>query len=254
MAATRRQKAGFAAALTAACAVAAPLTITREGVKTDGKGNAVAYIDRAGKGQPVTLCFGQTGFVHLPNGHLIEVRLGAKVPMADCTYFLEEREKEDALPIYRITPAIAEYPHTWGAMITFAHNFNVETYRRSSMARLFAAGHWREGCDALLAYDQGTVRGRRMVLSWLVKARKRERGPVFSTTRHEAPGSRIRRAGPRLRAPACRTDARRSPALLPDDAPEPGAAPGRALARAQPWKEPLPMTAAASTPTGETPS
>jgi hypothetical protein len=141
--------------------------------------------------------------------------------MADCTYFLEEREKEDALPIYRITPAIAEYPHTWGAMITFAHNFNVETYRRSSMARLFAAGHWREGCDALLAYDKGTVRGRRWCCPGWSRRESGSGRPVFSTTRHETPGSRIRRAGPRLRAPACWTDARRSPALLPDDAPEP---------------------------------
>jgi hypothetical protein len=44
------------------------------------------------------------------------------------------------------------------------------------MARLFAAGHWREGCDKPCSlYDKGTVRGRRTVLSWLVAARERER-------------------------------------------------------------------------------
>jgi lysozyme len=175
MAATNRQKAGFAALLASACAIAAPLTVQREGMPTDGKGNAVTYIDRIGRGKPPTLCFGQTGFVRLPNGHLIEVKLGVKVPVAWCTIFLTEREQADALAIYRITPGIAQYPHTWGAMITFAHNFNVPTYRRSSMARLFAAGRWRDGCDKLPLYNKGTVRGRLTVLPGLVAARERER-------------------------------------------------------------------------------
>lgn len=175
MAATNRQKAGFAAALALALATAAPLTMQREGLPTDGKGNAIAYIDKVGRGKPPTLCFGQTGFVRLPNGHLIEVKLGVRVPVSTCTYFLDERQRQDALPIYRTTPTLALYPHSWGAMITFAHNFNVATYRRSSMARLFAAGRWREGCDALLRYDKGTVRGRLVQLPGLVAARRRER-------------------------------------------------------------------------------
>lgn len=166
---------GFAVALAAACAVAAPLTIKREGMPVDRKGDAVAYVDRAGRGQPITICNGQTGYVRTPEGRLIQVRLGLTFPASHCRVLLEAREHDDALPIYRITPEIARYPHTWGAMITFAHNFNVETYRRSSMARLFAQGRWREGCDALLAYNKGTVRGRRVVLDWLVKARRRER-------------------------------------------------------------------------------
>jgi hypothetical protein len=51
MAATRRQKAGFAARSPAACADRGSAHDQREGVKTDGKGNAVAYIDRIGKGK-----------------------------------------------------------------------------------------------------------------------------------------------------------------------------------------------------------
>lgn len=174
MATTRRQKGAIAAALAAACAIAAPLTVQREGLPTDKKGNAVTYIDRAGRGKPPTLCFGQTGFVRMPDGRLIQIRLGVTVPVSTCTYFLREREDKDALAIYRITPAIAQYPHTWGAMITFSHNFNVPTYARSSMARLFAQGRWREGCKALPLYNKGTVNGRLTVLPGLVSARQRE--------------------------------------------------------------------------------
>lgn len=175
MAATNRQKAGFAALLACACAVAAPLTIQREGMPVNKKGEAVAYVDRIGRGHPITICFGQTGLVRTPDGRLIQVKLGLTFPVSHCQTLLEEREGDDALPIYRITPPIAQYPHTWGAMITFAHNFNVETYRRSSMARLFAAGRWREGCNALPLYNKGTVGRRLVVLPGLVKARERER-------------------------------------------------------------------------------
>jgi hypothetical protein len=110
------RKAAIPAAVLAAAALAAhfaePQTERFEGVKSDGHGNAVSYVDRLGKGQPVTMCFGQTGFIKAPNGHLIKVTLGLKFPIAHCRKVLEENELGYAIPIWRVTPGIADYPHT----------------------------------------------------------------------------------------------------------------------------------------------
>jgi lysozyme len=173
------RQAAIPAAVLAAAALAAhfaePQTERFEGVKSDGHGNAVSYVDRLGKGQPVTMCFGQTGFIKAPNGHLIKVTLGLKFPIAHCRKVLEENELGYAIPIWRVTPGIADYPHTWSAAIDFVHNFNIRVYARSSIAREFNAGHWLAGCDRFLPYNKGTVRGRLVVLPGLDDRRHRNR-------------------------------------------------------------------------------
>lgn len=163
------------AAAAAAAHFAAPLTMASEGAPHDRQGNAVSYIDRLGRGQPPTICFGNTGLVHAPDGKLLRVKLGMKFPLSHCSKLLAEREQDDAIPIWRVTPGIAQYPRCWGAVIDFTHNFNLGVYQRSSIAREFGRGHWRAGADAFLLYNKGTVNGRRTVLPGLKTRREKER-------------------------------------------------------------------------------
>jgi lysozyme len=171
--------AAIPAAVLAAAALAmqfaAPNTMRSEGVPTDGKGNAVAYVDRLGRRQPITICFGQTGFVRSPSGELVQVKLGMKFPLSHCRKILEESELGYTIPIWRVTPGIAAFPHSWAAAIDFVHNFNIGVYARSSIAREFNAGHWLAGCDRFLPYNKGTVRGRLVVLPGLADRRRRNR-------------------------------------------------------------------------------
>jgi lysozyme len=170
---------GVPAAILAAAMVAAhyaaPTTMKREGAPSDGHGNAVAYVDRLGKGKPITICFGQTGFVRTPDGRLVKVALGMKFPISHCRVLLEESELNWAIQVWRVRPEIAAYPHTWAAAIDFVHNFNIRVYAVSSIDREFKAGRWLAGCDRFLPYNKGTVHGRKVVLPGLVGRRKENR-------------------------------------------------------------------------------
>lgn len=172
-------KVGVPLAVLAMAAVAVdyslPNTMRHEGAPHDGHGNAVAYVDRAGRGKPITICFGQTGMVRAPDGRLVKVTLGLKFPMSHCRKILKESELEWAIQVWRITPGVADYPHTWAAAIDFVHNFNARVYARSSIAREFNAGRWLVGCDRFLLYNKGTVRGRLTVLPGLVDRRRGNR-------------------------------------------------------------------------------
>jgi lysozyme len=169
----------------AATQYAAPRTMAAEGVPNDGHGNAVAWVDQLGRGQPPTICFGQTGLVRAPGGKLVQVKLGLKFPISHCSVLLEETALPNAIGIWRATPTISAWPRCWGEMIDFTHNFNVDVYASSSIAREFNQGHWAAGADALLLYNKGTVNGKKTVLPGLVKRRANERADCLAEFNHQ---------------------------------------------------------------------
>jgi lysozyme len=132
---TPRQKAGAAtAAILAACAICAPLTIRSEGEVRK------AYRD------PVripTQCIGHTG---------PDVIMGTTATAEQCRKWLTQDQGIAAEGVLRCVPRISERLSTFAAAVDFSFNAGVRTFCKSSMARLFNQGRWAEGCQAFLLY------------------------------------------------------------------------------------------------------
>lgn len=164
---TNRKAGPIAAAIVAAIAIVAPLTMTSEGKKN------VAYSDRISGTHPATSCFGHTGR---------EVRVGVRYTDAQCEVQLSGDMTRHAQGVYDCTPQIADNIRAFAAATDLAFNLGVHAYCHSTAARRFALRDWAGGCDALGSYF--TVNGRRVsgyikaggqVRAGLVTRRDRER-------------------------------------------------------------------------------
>lgn len=89
----------------------------------------------------MTVCYGETN-----------------VPMrrysdAECRAMLERSLAGYAKPVLARNPELRGHPFQTAAATSLAYNIGNAAYARSSVARLFSAGRWREACDAFLRWN-----------------------------------------------------------------------------------------------------
>lgn len=139
--------------------VAAALTLAIAGLREDEGKRNTSYVDIAGV---ATSCFGHTG----PG-----VRTGQHRSDAECETLLRRDAQAHLAGALACSPELAERPNQLAAVTRLTFNIGVAAYCRSSVARHFAAGRWREGCDRFLAFR---FAGGRAVRGLLLR-RQRER-------------------------------------------------------------------------------
>lgn len=121
----------------------------------EGKSN-VPYRDVVGV---LTVCYGET---QMPMRRYSD---------AECRAMLSDRLADYAGPVLERNPELRGHDSQLVAASSLAYNIGVANYRRSSVARLFSAGRWKEACDAFLKWNRAggrEVRG-------LTNRRKAER-------------------------------------------------------------------------------
>ena len=99
-----------------------------------------------------------------------------KVPMrrysdAECADMLQARLVDYAGPVLKRNPELAGHAPQLAAASSLAYNIGTASYAKSSAARLFSAGRWREACDAFLAWRMAGGK----VVNGLVRRRQAER-------------------------------------------------------------------------------
>lgn len=132
-----------AAALAAVLAVATPFVAGWEGYSSK------PYADKLAGGL-LTVCFGET-----------------RVPMreysrAECEAMLRDGVGEFAVGVAKRNPELVGHPNQWSAATSLAYNAGLANYNRSTVARRFSEGRWREACNALLMWNRAggkVVRG-----------------------------------------------------------------------------------------------
>lgn len=140
-------------ALAAMLAIAVPLVATWEGKSRD------PYRDIVGIW---TVCYGETR---------VEMR---RYSDAECTAMLDKAVAEFGQGVLKRNPALESRPYTWAAASSFAYNIGPRGYSGSTTARLFQAGRWAEGCDAMARWNKARINGRLVVKRGLVNRRKAE--------------------------------------------------------------------------------
>ena len=126
---------------------AAWLTIATVGVALFEGFAPVPYIDRIGRGQPVTWCFGETGADGPvpPMGHVFS--------KADCEKMLAKQlvdkyDKEVHGCIHVKLP-----PHREAALVSFTYNLGAGALCHGAVARGINEGDVAAGCSAMRGYN-----------------------------------------------------------------------------------------------------
>jgi len=122
----------------------------------EGKSN-VPYEDVVGV---LTWCYGET-----------QGRPKARYTDAECKEMLADRLADYAGPVLERNPELRGHDSQVVAASSLAYNIGVGNYRKSSVARLFSAGRWREACDAFLKFNRAGGRE----IRGLTNRRKAER-------------------------------------------------------------------------------
>lgn len=127
--------------------------------ESSGKHIGTPYVDKVGKGQPLTVCNGITG---------AEVVAGRWYSPSDC-YLLErkrylqaEREAQALLTYWR-----SYDPFVQGTFIDFVHNKGAPNLEASTARRKANAGDLEGACRENPRWNRGTVRGVSTVLPGL---------------------------------------------------------------------------------------
>lgn len=127
----------FSGVIGGAMAMAVPLIINLEGTRLQ------AYQDVA---SVWTIC----------NGETQGVKPGDTKTPAECRSMTEHRVAEFMAPVYRMTrPDIK--PHQLAAFTSFAYNIGLGGFAGSEARRLFNAGDFKGGCQAMMNWRCITV-------------------------------------------------------------------------------------------------
>lgn len=120
------------------------------------------YVDRNGKGQPLTVCNGITGAVAKidPNHYYTPAECYA---MEKRVYLKTEQDAMQAAP-----GLIVLSPMTQATFIDFIHNHGISAFRSSTMLRKLNAGDVSGACRENPRWTRGTVGGVSRVLPGLV--------------------------------------------------------------------------------------
>lgn len=141
---------------TAAAALAVSIVGGFEGLRL------TAYPDPATRGQPWTVCYGETR----------GVKKGDRHTKAECDEKLATGLIEFAASIERCVPSLASVPDTrYVAHVSLAWNIGSGGYCKSSIARLQNAGQQRAACDFFLKYNRAAG----IVFPGLTRRRQEER-------------------------------------------------------------------------------
>lgn len=127
------KKAVIAAGLAAMAALATPIYEQWEGVEHR------AYRDVVGIW---TICAGDTR----------NVTPGQVATPAECTQRTAKIMEEYGLAVYETSPQVINHPHMWAALTIHTANIGKTGYARSTTARLYNAGRYREACRYLRNY------------------------------------------------------------------------------------------------------
>ncbi len=158
-------KAGKVAAKAAGtAAIAAALAMAVAGLKPDEGKRNVSYLDIV---QVPTSCYGHTG---------PDVVVGQYRTDAQCELLLTEDARAHMMGALDCSPELATRPDQLAAVTRLTFNIGVRGYCRSSIARHFAAGRWKAGCDRFLAFRYA---GKREIRGLLLR-RQRERAQCLT--------------------------------------------------------------------------
>lgn len=117
------------------------------------------YVDRRGKGQPLTVCNGVTG----PS-----VVAGKYYPPAEC--YALERALYQGYELY-LNRDVASFdrltPLQQASFMDFLHNKGTGAWQKSSMRRVLMAGYVAQACKQNERWKYGTVKGVSTVLPGL---------------------------------------------------------------------------------------
>jgi len=135
-------KAGLIALVgTAGAALLMPLVAQWEGKRVD------PYDDIVGV---KTVCYGETR---------VEMR---RYTDAECDDMLADGLGDFARPVLARNPELRDRPEMLAAATSLAYNIGSAAYTRSTVARRFSQGRFREACDAFLMWNKAggkVVRG-----------------------------------------------------------------------------------------------
>jgi len=107
----------------------------------------------------MTVCYGETR---------VQMR---RYTDAECEDMLAEGLTDFAGPVLARNPELRGHPNQWSAATSLAYNIGVPAYQRSTVARRFSEGRWREACDAILLWNRAGGR----VVKGLDSRRRAER-------------------------------------------------------------------------------
>lgn len=116
----------------AAAAIMIPLVGGFEGKRND------PYADLIGK---MTVCYGETR---------VEMR---RYTDAECDEMLANGLVDFAGPVLARNPELRGKPPQLAAAVSLSYNIGISAYRRSTVARRFSEGRWRQACDAFLSWS-----------------------------------------------------------------------------------------------------
>lgn len=145
-------------------AIAAALAMAVAGLKPDEGKRNVSYLDIV---KVPTSCYGHTG---------PDVVVGQYRTDAQCELLLTEDAREHMMGALACSPELATRPDQLAAVTRLTFNIGVRGYCRSSIARNFAAGRWRAGCDGFPAWRYA---GGREIRGLLLR-RQRERAQCLT--------------------------------------------------------------------------
>lgn len=130
---TPEQKRVAAVGGTTALALSASLAIL---ATWEGKSNT-PYFDVVGVR---TVCYGETR---------VEMR---RYSDAECLVLLTKGAQQFQEAVLKVNPRLKSDPYQWAAHTSFAYNVGMATYRKSSVARLYAQGREVEACQFIVKY------------------------------------------------------------------------------------------------------
>ncbi|WP_374414300.1 lysozyme [Novosphingobium colocasiae] len=87
-----------------------------------------------------TVCYGET---RAPMRHYTD---------AECSEMLGNRLTDYAAPVLARNPELKGHDNQVVAASSLSYNIGAANYARSTVAKRFSAGRWREACDAFLAW------------------------------------------------------------------------------------------------------
>lgn len=106
-----------------------------------------------------TVCYGETR---------VDMR---QYTDAECEAMLAEGIADFGETVLARNPGLKQRPYQLAAAVSLSYNIGPTNYGRSSVARHFAHGRWRQGCDAILLWNKAGGR----VVKGLVRRREAER-------------------------------------------------------------------------------
>lgn len=127
--------------------------------ESSGRHVGIPYVDKLGKGQPLTVCNGITG-----RG----VIAGRKYSPSDCYLLERKRYLQSEREAQALLTHWAGYdPFVQGTFIDFVHNKGAQNLEASTMRRKANAGDLEGACRENPRWNRGTVNGVSTVLPGL---------------------------------------------------------------------------------------